>query len=123
MLPTWMYAKSADGIYVNLFIGSTITVENVAGTDVEMVQETDYPWNGKVVDHRQSRRRAKTFSVRIRVPNRSVSELYTEHAGRRTASPRSRVNGAAVKPADREGLRRDHRGPGRPATRSSSSCR
>ncbi len=48
MLPTWTYAKSADGVYVNLFIGSTITLENVAGTDVEMVQTTDYPWSGKV---------------------------------------------------------------------------
>ena len=25
MMPTWTYAKSADGIYVNMFIGSTIT--------------------------------------------------------------------------------------------------
>ena len=48
MIPTWTYAKGTDGIYVNLFIGSTINVENVAGTDVQMVQETDYPWSGKV---------------------------------------------------------------------------
>ena len=34
MLPTWMYMKSDDGIYVNLFIGSTVTIEGVAGTDV-----------------------------------------------------------------------------------------
>ena len=47
MMPTWVYAKSADGVYVNLFVGSTITLENVAGTDVEMVQATDYPWSGK----------------------------------------------------------------------------
>ncbi len=31
MMPTWMYAKSPDGVYVNLFVGSTITLENVAG--------------------------------------------------------------------------------------------
>ena len=49
MVPTWTYVKSDDGIYVNLFIGSTIKVENVAGMDVEMVQKTDYPWNGKVM--------------------------------------------------------------------------
>jgi len=35
-------------LYVNLFVGSTITVENVGGTDVQMVQATDYPWKGKV---------------------------------------------------------------------------
>jgi DUF1680 family protein len=26
MLPTWMYAKGADSLYVNLFVGSTVTV-------------------------------------------------------------------------------------------------
>jgi DUF1680 family protein len=75
MLPTWMYAKGSDGFYVNLFIGSTVTVENVAGTDVQLVQETDYPWAGAVsitVNPAESR----TFSVRIRIPDRMVSDLY-----------------------------------------------
>ena len=75
MLPTWTYAGSSDGVYVNLFIGSTITVEDVAGTDVQMIQKTDYPWSGDVsltVNPEETKR----FSVRIRVPNRSVSELY-----------------------------------------------
>jgi DUF1680 family protein len=76
MLPTWTYVKSDDSIYVNLFIGSTMTVEDVAGTDVEMVQETDYPWSGDVsiiINPRQ----AKTFRVGIRLPDRDVSGLYT----------------------------------------------
>jgi DUF1680 family protein len=96
MLPTWMYAKSADGIYVNLFIGSTITIEDVAGTNVEMVQKTDYPWSGEVsitVNPQQTKR----FSVNIRMPNHSVSELYT-------ATPQSdgitsiSVNGSVITP-------------------------
>lgn len=76
MIPTWTYVKSKDGLYVNLFIGSTINVERVAGTDVEMVQQTDYPWDGKVtitVNPKQ----AKKFSVFVRVPDRKTSELYT----------------------------------------------
>jgi hypothetical protein len=36
MIPTWTYVKGKDGLYVNLFIGSTIKVEKVAGTDVEI---------------------------------------------------------------------------------------
>lgn len=75
MLPTWTYSKSADGIYVNLFIGSTVTVEDVAGTDVEMIQTTDYPFSGNV-SITVKPAVAKGFSVRIRVPNRSVSDLY-----------------------------------------------
>ena len=35
-LPTWTYSKSADSIYVNLFIGSTVTVRNVAGTGMQV---------------------------------------------------------------------------------------
>ena len=76
MLPTWTYVKGDDGIYVNLFIGSTMTVENVAGTDVQMVQKTDYPWSGNV-SITVNPAAEKSFSIRIRVPNRSVSELYT----------------------------------------------
>ncbi|MGB8490423.1 MAG: beta-L-arabinofuranosidase domain-containing protein [Bacteroidales bacterium] len=76
MIPTWTYVKDNDGIYVNLFIGSTIEVEKVAGTNVEMTQKTDYPWNGRVsitVNPEQ----AKDFSIFIRVPDRSTSALYT----------------------------------------------
>jgi DUF1680 family protein len=83
MIPTWTYARSDDGIYVNLFIGSSIKVERMAGTDVEMAQKTDYPWSGKVsitVNPKES----KTFTVFVRVPDRTTSELYT---------PTPKVNG------------------------------
>ena len=76
MIPTWTYVKDNDGIYINLFIGSTINVEKVAGTDVRMVQKTDYPWSGNV-SITVNPATEKRFSVRIRVPDRSVSELYT----------------------------------------------
>ncbi len=76
MLPTWTYSKSADSLYVNLFIGSTVTVDDVAGTDVEMIQTTDHPWSGKVSITVNPAAETE-FSVRIRVPNPSVSDLYT----------------------------------------------
>lgn len=75
MLPTWMYATTTDSLFVNLYIGSTVRVGSVAGTDVEIVQRTDYPWKGGaeiVVNPAE----AKTFTVRLRVPNRDVSNLY-----------------------------------------------
>ncbi len=76
MLPTWTYVKDADDLYVNMFLGSRITVPGIGGTEVEMVQKTDYPWNGKVaitVNPGQT----SEFAIRIRVPNHEVSELYT----------------------------------------------
>ncbi len=97
MLPTWMYAKSADGIYVNLFIGSTVTLENVAGTEVEMVQATNYPWDGKVaitVNPKTSKR----FSVRVRVPNRDVSSLY-KGVPEANGITSIAVNGSVIRPS------------------------
>ncbi len=96
MLPTWMYAKSADGVYVNLFIGSTVNVENVGGTEIQMVQATNYPWDGKV-SITVNPKVQKNFSVRIRVPNRDVSSPYkgTPEADGITSIA---VNGSSVKP-------------------------
>ncbi|MRR24516.1 hypothetical protein EG830_16205, partial [bacterium] len=76
MIPTWTYVKSDDGIYVNLFIGSTINVEKVAGTNVEMVQKTDYPWKGDV-SITVNPAETKKFTVWVRVPDRKTSDLYT----------------------------------------------
>ncbi len=76
MVPTWTYVKGNSSIYVNLFIGSTITVENVNGTNVTMKQETKYPWDGKVsitVNPEES----KELTIYIRVPNRKTSEIYS----------------------------------------------
>ncbi|HET9685497.1 MAG TPA: beta-L-arabinofuranosidase domain-containing protein [Gemmatimonadaceae bacterium] len=74
-LPTWIYAKHDDGVYVNMFVGSTVDVGDVGGTPVQMVQQTNYPWDGKVAIT-VNPATAKRFAVRVRVPNRSVSELY-----------------------------------------------
>jgi DUF1680 family protein len=77
MVPTWSYVKSKDALYVNMFVGSRIHVGEVAGTGIEIVQKTDYPWRGSVaitVNPEQS----KTFSLYIRVPDRTTSKLYAE---------------------------------------------
>jgi len=94
MMPTWMYSRGNNAINVNLFVGSRVMVENVAGLDVELVQTTDYPWNGKVsmVVNPRSARNVLThtdavgagsgpnsgpFTLRIRVPATDASTLYT----------------------------------------------
>jgi DUF1680 family protein len=77
MLPTWMYVKSRDAVYVNLFAGSRINVGAVAGTAVEIVQKTEYPWKG-AVELTVNPRQAATFTVYVRIPDRSTSKLYHE---------------------------------------------
>ncbi len=101
MIPTWTYVKGPNALYVNLYIGSTIQVENVAGTNVEMIQQTDYPWNGKValtVNPKPSQR----FTLALRVPNRKTSDLYT---GTPTVDGlvALTVNGRTVKPKIEKG--------------------
>lgn len=100
-LPTWMYAKSIDTLYINLFIGSTVTVDDIAGTSVEIVQSTDYPWNGNVAIT-VNPAAAKDFTIRIRVPDRSVSTCYTmapEANGITSIS----VNGSEISPTVSQG--------------------
>jgi len=101
MLPTWMYAKNADSIYVNTFIGSTVKIEEFGDMEVEMVQATDYPWSGKVAIT-VNPAKSKEFSVRIRLPKRDVSELYS-------ATPKAdgitsiQVNGTKISPKVEKG--------------------
>ena len=101
MIPTWAYVKDKDGIYVNLFIGSTIKVEKVAGTDVEMVQKTDYPWSGKV-SITVNPGLQKEFTVYVRIPDRTTSKLYNpvpEVKGLKSLM----VNGKNIKPEIKNG--------------------
>ena len=101
MIPTWTYAKDETGLYVNLFIGSKINVEKVAGTDVQMVQKTDYPWNGNIsitVNPRENRK----FTVYVRIPDRNVSDLY-KSTPRVEGYKSFSVNGKAVKPKIEKG--------------------
>ncbi len=96
-LPTWMYSRSSDGIFVNLFIGSTVTVDGIAGTDVQVVQSTNYPWEGSVsitINPAVS----KSFTVYVRVPDRSVSSLYSAAPDSNGFSSIS-LNGSAINPA------------------------
>src|SRR5204862_6095580 len=81
--------------------GSTVTLENDAGTDVEMVQETDYPWSGKIAVA-VNPKAPKRFSVRLRVPNRTTSKLYTPNPEVNGIVSLA-VNGKAVKPVIERG--------------------
>lgn len=100
MLPEWMYAKSAEAVYVNLFAESRGRIDGVAGTSVEIEQKTEYPWKGLVAITLRPARAAR-FRLHVRVPDRNVSELY------RAAPPLPpavfRVNGRMVKVPRRNG--------------------
>jgi uncharacterized protein len=101
MIPTWTYVKSKDGLFVNMFVGSRIQVGEVAGTNVEVVQKTDYPWRGSV-SITVNPEVAKTFSVYVRIPDRTTSKLYKESPAVRGVR-RFAVNGREQKAIIRKG--------------------
>ncbi len=76
MVPTWSYTKAPDALHVNLFIGGRVHVGQIAGTNVEVVQKTDYPWKGTVAITLNPEK-AATFTLHVRVPDRTTSRLYT----------------------------------------------
>ncbi len=78
-LGEYIYAQNDDAIYVNLFVGSTVTV-NLKGNTVRLTQKTDYPWDGEVEIAVEPQHPAE-FSIYLRIPgwlqNRPVpSDLY-----------------------------------------------
>jgi len=101
MVPTWTYAKDASGLYVNMFVGSRIHVGDVAGTGVEVIQKTDYPWKGAVAIT-VNPDRSRTFSLYVRIPNRTTSKLYKDSPSI-NGLKRFAVNGRDVTPIIRKG--------------------
>jgi len=101
MIPTWTYAKDRSGLYVNMFIGSRIHVGEIAGTKVEVIQATDYPWKGSVAI-KVNPDRAQTFTVYVRIPNRNTSRLYHDSPAV-SGVKRFAVNGEILVPEIRKG--------------------
>ena len=79
-LPGYIYGSDNNSLYINLFVSSHTSVD-VGGRKVDASIETDYPWNGKI-KLTVSPGKAKTFSVKIRIPGWATGkenpyDLYT----------------------------------------------
>ncbi len=121
MLPTWMYARGPDSLYVNLFVGSAVTVENVAGTDVEIVQATDYPWNGKVSLTVRSQGAEALQPPDPRAESRRERAVRADAGSEGDRRDHGQRRGGQA--GDGAGLRGRSPAPGRPATSSASRSR
>jgi len=65
-LGNYIYAKSDDAIYVNLFVGSNTEIPLQSGK-VDLRMETNYPWEGKVKINVDPVKKSR-FSIHIRLP-------------------------------------------------------
>jgi uncharacterized protein len=94
----WMYAQDRDGIFVNLYAGSTADIRRETGI-VRIVQETAYPWDGRIkliIDPE----RAGEFNLRLRIPGWALdrpvkSELYV-YAEPPASAPVIKMNGRTL---------------------------
>ncbi len=65
-IASFIYATRGSDLFVNLFIGGSAKLE-LAGTAVEVSQETRYPWDGKVSLSLKPAK-AKKFTLNLRIP-------------------------------------------------------
>lgn len=70
---SYIYGKSQDAIWVNLFISSE-TKADIKGNMVTIQQETQYPWDGKVAI-KLTPTQNEPFKLKIRKPD--WTDLYT----------------------------------------------
>ncbi len=85
---------SRDELYLSHFVGSDVTIPAVGGASLRIRQETRYPWDGDVKVTLHPSREA-SFTLRIRIPDRTESDLYSAEpdlGGKFTLQ----VNGKAV---------------------------
>ncbi len=93
-----MYAIDAekDTLYISHFVASEGAIAKIAGTSLRIRQETGYPWSGEVKIILAPENDAE-FTLKIRIPDRTESDLYT-------ATPdlggkfEVRINGTAASP-------------------------
>jgi hypothetical protein len=77
-LGDYIYAKTDDAIYVNLFVGSNTTIPLKNG-NVDVKMETNYPWDPQV-KIKVEPAKTSSFKLMIRIPNwidESPQSLYT----------------------------------------------
>ena len=94
-IPNYAYATQDGDIFVNLFVESNADI-NTANGKVEIVQKTDYPWNGDVKLTVNPDSIAK-WALRIRIPGWATekpvpTDLYT-FATPLKKKPEVKVNG------------------------------
>jgi len=64
----WAYSKIDNGIAVNLYGGNRLTTKMLDGSELEITQETKYPWEGAVkitVDKCKN----DVFNIMLRIPD------------------------------------------------------
>jgi uncharacterized protein len=71
----WVYNVSPDGLWINLYGGNKLSTTLPDGTDIQLEQETNYPWDGRITikpDHPAHR-----YAMNLRIPGWTRSAELT----------------------------------------------
>jgi uncharacterized protein len=83
-LPEYIYSIADDGLYVNLFVASTITWDN-AGSNITLTAATSFP-NNPDVTFTFATASKKVMNLRIRVPSWASNDMAIKVNGKLTAT-------------------------------------
>ncbi|MEO7043900.1 MAG: beta-L-arabinofuranosidase domain-containing protein, partial [Ferruginibacter sp.] len=98
-MPGYIYAQNDNDLYVNLYVSSNANIK-LKSTNVQLIQQTEYPWQGKVnitVDPTKT----TAFTLHVRIPGWATdqpvttSDLYSFMGGKLTSIP-VYVNGKKI---------------------------
>ncbi len=105
-VPGYLYGMTDDALYVNLFAASTAKIDIGGARDVEIVQETKYPWEGSVRIGVNPVRVA-SFTLALRIPgwarNEAVSGGLYRFLDANEAKVKIWLNNKPVTPAVEKG--------------------
>ncbi|MDI5897899.1 glycoside hydrolase family 127 protein [Flavobacterium yafengii] len=97
-IPGLIYSKSKDVLYVNLYASNTAKI-TLDKTDLEIAQQTNYPWDGKIT-LTVSPKKESEFTIKLRIPSWARNQvlpgdLYS-YATTSTAKTTVTINGKAI---------------------------
>ncbi len=72
----YAYNLADDGLYVNLYGSNHLVTKTIDGDKIEVAQQTNYPWDGKVT-LKIVKAPKKPFSVYLRIPGWSEGTTIT----------------------------------------------
>ncbi len=95
-LHNWMYSTSDDGLWVHLYGGSKLATTLTDGSPIEVTQETNYPWEGRI-KLTVNKAGGEALTIRLRIPG------WAEGA---SVKVNGRALAGAAKPASYATIRR-----------------
>ena len=98
-LPGYVYAQQRDNLYVNLFVGSTANIRLDNGRQLKVVQDTRYPWDGRI-KLTLTPDRTSNLTINVRIPgwarNEPIPSSLYEFIDANEESVTLNVNGKSV---------------------------